>query len=301
MTSVLVGTASWTDPTLLRSGWYPAEARDAESRLRYYAAHFPLVEIDATYYALPRRENAERWAERTSAGFVFDCKAFRLFTQHPASPAALPPDLRPPIGRAGREKIYYQDLAEEARQELWKRFRDGLSPLRESGKLGVVLFQFPPWFAYGREKIEHLLHCAEMLQGDRIAVEFRNATWFSSGRTEETLRWEGEHGFIPVIVDEPQGTRASVPALWTIPESEIAVVRLHGRNQQTWTARNLSSAAERFRYLYDDGELRQLAAGVRSLRASQIHVLFNNCYQDYGVRNAARFQELIARRAGSPG
>ncbi len=294
MVLVLVGTASWTDPALLSSGWYPAEARDAASRLRYYAAHFPLVEIDSTYYALPRPENAKRWVERTPAGFVFDCKAFRLFTQHPASLAALPPDLRLPAVREARERIYYRDLAVEAREELWRRFREGLLPLKEAGKLGVVLLQFPPWFACSPENVAHLVLCAEKLEGYRIAVEFRNATWFSGGRAEETLRWEDRHGFIPVIVDEPQGTRASVPALWTIPPSEVAVVRLHGRNPETWTARNLASAADRFRYLYDDAELREIARGVRSLRASQIHVLFNNCYRDYGVRNAARFQELLA-------
>ncbi|MGD9896030.1 MAG: DUF72 domain-containing protein [Candidatus Methylacidiphilaceae bacterium] len=294
MVLVLVGTASWTDPTLLSSGWYPAEAHDPESRLRYYAAHFPLVEIDATYYALPRRENARRWAERTPAGFVFDCKAFRLFTQHPTSAAALPPDLRPQAVQKSQEKIYYRDLSEEARRELWKRFRDGLSPLKESGKLGVVLFQFPPWFSYGTENIDHLRHCAGMLEGYRIAVEFRNRSWFSGRRSEETLRWESEHRLIPVIVDEPQGTSASVPTIWAIPSSEVAVVRLHGRNRETWMARNLRSAADRFRYLYDDAELRDLAAGVRSLRASRVHVLFNNCYRDYGVRNAARFQEIVA-------
>lgn len=291
MVLVLVGTASWTDPTLLSSGWYPAEAHDPESRLRYYAAHFPLVEIDSSYYALPQRENAKRWAERTPSGFTFDCKAFRLFTQHPASPAALPPDLRPP---AGREKIYYRDLTEETCQELWKRFRDGLSPLQEAGKLGVVLLQFPPWFSYRRENLDHLLHCAEMLEGFEIAVEFRNASWFLGVRKEETLRWEAEHGLNPVIVDEPQGSSSSVPAIWAIPSSEVAVVRLHGRNQETWMARDLHSAADRFRYRYDDAELRELAVGVRSLRASRIHVLFNNCYRDYGVRNAARFQEIIA-------
>ncbi|VVM05094.1 hypothetical protein MAMC_00405 [Methylacidimicrobium cyclopophantes] len=294
MVLILVGTASWTDPTLLSSGWYPAEAQDPESRLRYYAAHFPLVEIDSSYYALPRRENAKRWAERTPAGFTFDCKAFRLFTQHPASPAALPSDLRPSPGREIREKIYYRDLPEAARRELWRRFREGLSPLRGAGKLGVVLFQFPPWFSYSQENREHLLHCAAMLEGYRIAVEFRNASWFSGARrADETLQWESEQGFIPVIVDEPQGTSASVAAIWEVPWSEVAVVRLHGRNRETWMARNLHSAADRFRYRYDDAELRELAASVRALRVSRIHVLFNNCYRDYGVRNAARFQEIL--------
>ncbi|CAB4244255.1 conserved protein of unknown function [Methylacidimicrobium sp. AP8] len=294
MVLILVGTASWTDPTLLRSGWYPAEARDAASRLRYYAAHFPLVEIDATYYALPRPENARRWAERTPAGFVFDCKVFRLFTRHLTPADALPPDLRPRAAGRSEEPVYYRDLPAEAREELWRRFREGLGPLQAAGKLGVVLLQFPPWFTRRPENVEHLLECSRRLEGFRIAVEFRHASWFAGGRAEETLRWEAEQGWIPVVVDEPQGTRASVPAIWEVPPCEIAVVRLHGRNRETWTARNLPSAAERFRYLYGEEELRQLVRKVRSLRATQVHVLFNNCYRDYGVRNAARFQELLA-------
>lgn len=45
---VLIGTCSWTDPTLLESGWYPEKiAKKADERLRFYAERFPLVENDA--------------------------------------------------------------------------------------------------------------------------------------------------------------------------------------------------------------------------------------------------------------
>ena len=69
MGQVRVGTASWTDRTLIESGWYPPEADTPEKRLRYYARQFPLVEVDATYYALPAEQTARAWAERTPAGF----------------------------------------------------------------------------------------------------------------------------------------------------------------------------------------------------------------------------------------
>ena len=95
MGEVLVGTCSWTDPTLIRSGrFYPAEAKSAEARLAYYSTQFDLVEVDSSYYSLPSRRNSTLWAERTPPDFVFDVKAFRLFTQHPTPHEALPADIR---------------------------------------------------------------------------------------------------------------------------------------------------------------------------------------------------------------
>jgi len=91
---VRLGTASWTDRTLLESGWYPPEADTPEKRLRYYARQFHLVEVDASYYALPGEQTAALWAARTPDRFTFNVKAFSLFTQHPTPVAALPVDLR---------------------------------------------------------------------------------------------------------------------------------------------------------------------------------------------------------------
>ena len=102
MGQVQVGTASWTDRTLLESGWYPPEADTPEQRLRYYARQFPLVEVDATYYALPAEQTAALWAARTPHGFTFNVKAFSLFTGHPTPVAALPKDLRPAAEKPAR-------------------------------------------------------------------------------------------------------------------------------------------------------------------------------------------------------
>ena len=104
MGQVQVGTASWTDRTLLESGWYPPEADTPEKRLRYYARQFGLVEVDATYYALPAEQTAAAWVARTPAGFIFDVKAFSLFTQHPTRVAALPKDLRPAAEKTGKDR-----------------------------------------------------------------------------------------------------------------------------------------------------------------------------------------------------
>ncbi|MDO8691150.1 MAG: DUF72 domain-containing protein [Dehalococcoidia bacterium] len=95
MGEIRVGITSWTEPTLIESGrFYPASARSAEDRLRYYTGQFPIVEVDSTYYALPAESTSGLWVNRTPDDFIFDVKAFRLFTQHPMSPSALPKDLR---------------------------------------------------------------------------------------------------------------------------------------------------------------------------------------------------------------
>src|SRR5258706_14859013 len=101
MGQVRVGTASWTDRTLIESGWYPPEANNPEKRLRYYARQFPLVEVDATYYALHAEQTARAWAERTPPDFTFNIKAFSLFTQHPTPIRAFPADLRESAGQGG--------------------------------------------------------------------------------------------------------------------------------------------------------------------------------------------------------
>lgn len=293
MSQILVGTASWTDKTLLDCGrFYPADAKTPEARLKYYASQFPLVEVDSSYYALPARKTAELWAERTPPGFVFDVKAFRLFTGHPAAPKALPADLRAALG-GDAPKLYYRDLPDEIRDELWRRFRGALEPLEKAGKLGAVLLQFAPWIIANREGYEQVKHAAQKLRGVRIATEFRNRSWFSEKSRERVLAFEREQGLIHVVVDEPQGFASSVPPVWETTSEAIAILRLHGHNQEMWTKKGLASSAERFNYLYSTPELQSLLPQIRQLTgpARSVHVLFNNCFEDKAQQNA---RELVA-------
>lgn len=296
MSGILIGTTSWTDKTLIDSGlFYPAGVRTAEARLRYYAQRFPLVEVDSSYYALPSARNAALWVERTPDAFVFDVKAFRLFTQHQTPLPALPADIRRTLGTVERDNVYYRDLPEEACGELWRRFREAIAPLRSAGKLGLVVFQFPPWFMYRRSNLAHILHCAEMLEGHRLAVEFRHRSWFAPDHGEQVLGFEREHALVHVVVDEPQGFAASIPALWEVTCAETAAVRLHGRNRAMWQKKGLASAAERFNYRYSQDELQEFVGPLRRLaaRARRVHVLFNNCYRDQAQQNAAELQRLL--------
>jgi uncharacterized protein YecE (DUF72 family) len=301
VSNVLVGTASWTDKTLIDSGrFYPAHAKTAEARLRYYSEKFELVEVDSSYYALPASKTAQLWAERTPPGFIFNVKAFRLFTGHPAMLKALPSNLRGHV-EAGRQKVYYRDLANEVRDELWRRFREALAPLEHAGKLGAVLLQFAPWLIANREGFAHVLHVAEKLEGVRVATEFRNRSWFSDKARERVLAFEREHALTHVVVDEPQGFASSIPPVWEVTNQELAIVRLHGHNDEMWTKKGLPSSAQRFDYLYSDEELKSLVPPVQRLaeRARSVHVLFNNCFEDKAQRNATTFLELFARGPGS--
>ncbi|HEX2326861.1 MAG TPA: DUF72 domain-containing protein [Chloroflexota bacterium] len=288
---VKIGTCSWTDPTLLKAGWYPAEADSAEARLAHYASRFPVVEVDSTYYSLPSERNATLWAERTPPGFTFDVKAFSLMTGHGTALAKLPPILRdslpqPAAGKAGN--LYLKDLPPEAQRWIWQAFDDALAPLAQAGKLGAILLQFPPWFAISRENKRYLEQCREMLPQRRLAVEFRQRSWLEERNAQETLTFLAQNDLSYVCVDEPQGFRSSIPPLTAVTNPALTVVRFHGRNRENWEARGIS-AAERFRYLYEEQELAEWVPriGEVSAQASEAHVLFNNCYSDFGVRNAA--------------
>ncbi|MGH8610058.1 MAG: DUF72 domain-containing protein [Gammaproteobacteria bacterium] len=161
----------------------------------------------------------------TPEGFVFDVKAFRLFTQHQTPLSALPKGIVEALGNTEKETVYYSDLPSEAREELWRRFRLSLEPLRKAGKLGVVLFQFPPWFVYKPSALQYIAHCAEMLTGDQLAVEFRHRSWFNEKHADEVLVFDREHNLAHVVVDEPQGFVSSIPAVWEVTCQSVAVVR----------------------------------------------------------------------------
>jgi uncharacterized protein YecE (DUF72 family) len=297
MGQVQVGTASWTDRTLLESGWYPPEADTPERRLRYYARQFGLVEVDATYYALPAEQTAAAWAARTPAGFTFNVKAFSLFTQHPTRVAALPKDLRPAAEKTGKDRVYLKDMDPAVVDEAWQRFLSALEPLHQAGKLGAILLQFPHWFPISRARKEYILACAQRAAPRRVCVEFRNHTWMTPDNQRETLDFLADHRLPYVCVDMPQGHRDSIPPVLAAT-SDLAVVRLHGHSEK-WDSKDIH---ERFGYRYTDGELSQWAPRIAALArdAEDTHVLFNNCYRDYAQANARQLADLLKATPPAP-
>jgi uncharacterized protein YecE (DUF72 family) len=291
MGQIRVGTAGWTDKTLIESGWYPQGTGNPEQRLRYYAGQFPLVEVDSTYYALPAGKTAEAWAARTPDGFTFNVKAFSLFTQHPTPVRMLPADLREAAGKAGKDRVYLKDVDPSLADEAWDRFLAALEPLRAAGKLGAILLQFPPWFPISRANKDYIVACAERAAPRRVCVEFRNHTWMTDDNQKETLEFLRSHQLPYVCVDEPQGYSNSVPPVLAAT-SDLAVVRMHGHSEH-WDAKTVQ---ERFDYKYSDKELKDWAGQVKKLAADadETHVVFNNCYRDYAHRNAQQLEGLLA-------
>ena len=216
--TVRIGTASWTDPTMTAAGvFYPEGADSAEERLAYYASRFPLVEVDATYYALPSRRTAELWVERTPPDFIFDIKAHALMTGQPTETKRLPKDLREalPLEVAVKPRIYAKDLPDALRDDVWAWFADGLEPLKEAGQLGSILLQYPRWFFTSSENRDQIEEAVGRLReaGMTGAVEFRSASWFNEKNLERTLDFLGDRDIPMVIVDGPQGFKSSVPAV----------------------------------------------------------------------------------------
>ena len=295
MGTILTGTASWTDPTLLETTWYPSETDTPEERLRYYASQFPLVEVDSTYYSLPAERTAALWAERTPDTFTFDFKAFRLFTGHQTPLKALPKKVREELPRPIKEKpnVYSRDLPGPVVDELWEMYRTALMPVHSAGKLGAVFLQFPKWFFRNRKNLEYIAHLRERFPAYGLAVEFREATWMNERNSQNTLDFLREHGIAYTSVDEPQGTSASIPPI-AAATSDLAVVRFHGRRRETWDKPGVG-VQERFRYLYSESELSEWVPKIDRLaeETREVHVLMNNCYADYGVRNAKQLSLLL--------
>jgi uncharacterized protein YecE (DUF72 family) len=287
MGKIRVGTASWTDPTLLASGWYPAKVDNPEKRLEFYSSHFPLVEVDATYYSPPAEQTAALWAARTPKDFKFNIKAFSLLTGHPTRVKSLYKDLRPETDKAN---IYPKDLEPQAYEEVWTRFLSALDPLVEAKKLGVLLFQFPPWFTIRRSNKDYLLEVQKRCGPLKIAVEFRHKSWFEGDNKEETLAFLRKHKLPFVCVDMPQGYKTSIPPV-AEATADTAIMRFHGHSDR-WTSKDIH---EKFGYLYSERELEDWAPKLRGLAddTKETYVLMNNCYSDYAQRNAAQLIEIL--------
>jgi uncharacterized protein YecE (DUF72 family) len=271
---IRIGTCSWADESLTKH-FYPRGIKGAEERLHYYTERFDTVEANSTYYHLPAREMVQNWADRTPEGFVMHAKAFGVMTRHPVKVEQLPPDLRDeaPLDQRGR----VERPSREFRAEIFRRFHDALEPLRETGKLGGILLQFPSYVVPKPASLDYLEWALQQLQGDEALVEFRHAAWLDDEHRDETLQFLERHGMTYVIVDAPRTEGRNVLPTVVATTSPTAYVRFHGRNAQTWNKRT-GSAAERFDYLYSEDELREWAGQLRELagKAEVVYAMFNN-------------------------
>ncbi len=295
MSDIRVGTCSWTEKSLIESGeFYPGGVSSAEERLRFYASRFDTVEVDSSYYAIPAPRNTALWAARTPDDFIFHVKAFGALTGHGTDPRTLPKSLRELLPAGEREKHSIHIREPELLKAVADTFTASLEPLRAAGKLGVLVFQFPPWFWYKTADLDYILKCKELMGGLPVAVEFRHGSWLIGQHSEKILTFLHDNGITYVAADEPQyGTLATVPFL---PEAttDIAYFRLHGRNREAWLKKGVETS-ERYDYLYSAPELKEFAKAAKKVaaKAGKVFVMFNNCRAGHAMRNALELLKII--------
>jgi uncharacterized protein YecE (DUF72 family) len=299
-TEYRVGLCAWQDRSMLEDGrFYPVKSMKAEERLWWYSRFFDCVEVDSTFYAPLSAENAVRWAKRTPDGFLFSVKAYALLTGHHLDALRLPEPLQAmlPSGARPSLKGQFENRAfpREAYDWAFEAFREGLRPLADSDKLGYVLFQLAPWVKYAPEALDYLASLPARLPGLTIAVEFRDASWLPA-HTEQVLGFLAEHGLSYVSIDAPR-TPAGVASTVGLT-SPVGILRLHGRNAAGFLKQlrgQSPSVAEKYGYLYNEGELREVVARGRALEghARRVYFKLNNNVGDAPAINGIQIRELL--------
>ena len=306
-----VGISSWADPALIDEGtFYPKKSMSAEARLRFYAGVFDVVEVNASYYAIPDVLTVRRWAERTPPGFIFHAKAWSLMTGHNPRAQTLPADVQALLPRQPRRSRRGEILADEVPPEgvdaAFRLFHAALRPLEEAGKLGYVLFQFAPWVHFEDRWLEYLAGLPARLPGWTLAVELRHRSWFPD-HADETLRTLRGARLAHVVTDAP-AVAGAIPHV-TAVTAPVAVMRLHGRNADGWLRQlrgEEPAVREKYNYLYQEPELAALLPelGAMADDSEEVFVSFNNNNRDYPVRNALMLKRLLgqpARQVSFPG
>lgn len=264
-----IGLTGWGDHDSL----YEDLERQSD-KLQTYASHFPIVELDASYYAIQPERNIMKWIKETPDRFEFIVKIHQALTLH----------------------ADYKDYA-ETRSELFEQFKQMLQPLIDHHKLAMVLVQFPPWFDCTAQNIKYILYVRQQLDDVPICVEFRHQSWFNDQFKEQTLSFLTEHHIIHSVVDEPQVREGSIPLVNRIT-NETAFVRYHGRNRQGWTKKDMTDQEwrdVRYLYNYNKEELTDLANKVRIIeqKAKKVYVVFNNNSGGHAAPNAKTYQDML--------
>ncbi|SFS64402.1 DUF72 domain-containing protein [Marininema halotolerans] len=267
---IQIGLCGWGDHDI-----YPPRTTSKE-KLSSYAGHFPVVEVDSSYYAIPSPERMEQWAADTPPSFRFVVKAYRELTGH------------------GRGK----NAPEKSGVAWFADFRESLSPLVDKGKLTAVLFQFPPWFDCKKEHVHYIRRCRQELKDLPLAIEFRNRTWFLPEYYDRTLEFLKREELIHVICDEPQAGISSVPIVPAVTHPEQTLLRFHGRNHHGWNQSGRSNEdwrAVRYAYRYSDEELEEWKVRIRHLQkeTNQLTLLFNNNSEGDAATDAKRMTKIL--------
>ncbi|CAM5214667.1 putative protein YecE OS=Ureibacillus acetophenoni OX=614649 GN=SAMN05877842_109100 PE=4 SV=1 [Ureibacillus acetophenoni] len=266
---ILVGLTGWGDHPSLYSNL--STARD---KLFDYSGHFPIVEVDTSFYAIPAERNVKKWCSETPPNFQFVLKTYQGITGH----------LR-------------DELPFETRNDMFESFRACAKAFQDEGKLGMVLVQFPPWYDCQAKNVTYIRYVKEQLKDFPIAIEFRNQTWYAENNREMMLQFLKDNKLIHSVCDEPQAGSGSVPLVSISTTEDKVLFRIHGRNIHGWrnAGNNQNWREVRFLYDYNEEELRQIADTVLSLKeqSKDVYVLFNNNSGHHAAKNAKQLMSML--------
>lgn len=263
---IQIGLTGWGDHPDL----YVSSARE---RLQDYSAHFPVVELDAAFYAIQPIKNSLKWIKETPENFQFVVKAYQGITGH----------LR-------------GDFPFDSIDEMFELYRQSVMPFKNSGKLSMILAQFPPWFQCTKENVQYLRKVREELKDFEVVIEFRHQSWYSSEYKNSTLQFLKENGLHHSVCDEPQAGDGSIP-LVPIATTNKVLLRLHGRNTYGWVNPGNNVKWREVRYLYDYN--REELSSIKGIceylekQAKEVVVLFNNNSGGHAANNAKMFQSML--------
>ncbi|WP_280769421.1 DUF72 domain-containing protein [Salipaludibacillus daqingensis] len=268
MSHINIGLTGWGDhPTLYE------HIHSANEKLLAYASHFPIVELDTSFYAIPPKRNIDKWIYETPDSFQFIAKAYQGITGHQRG-----------------------DIPFETKEEMFDAFKTTFEPMKNAGKLAMVLCQFPPWFDCQKKHVNYLNVVRDQLQDYEVALEFRHQSWYNEKYKENTLAFMKENNWIHSICDEPQAGQRSVPFVPVVTNNK-AFVRFHGRNVAAWTKPVKGQEWRDVRYLYDYSkeELTELSEKVEQISNAVDHtyVVFNNNSGGHAASNAKTFIEKL--------
>lgn len=256
---------------------HPALIEHAKRKVRLseYSAHFPVVELDTPFYAVPKVTVIQHWQQQVSDNFQFILKANRVMTMHDQGSG--------------------DPVSTEERLAIFKDYKRTVTPLMKVGQLKTILFQFPPYFSRRVETIEYLRRISQLMAGYPVSVEFRNPSWYGQGILNDVSGYLKELGFDLVVVDEPHTTNMGVPFEPVVTSDQLCMLRLHGRNVKGWTDTTGDWRSKRTLYRYSTKELMQLKEVVLSLqkRTKEVCVIFNNNAGRDAADNALELQKLL--------
>jgi uncharacterized protein YecE (DUF72 family) len=294
---ILVGTASWSDPGFVKR-WYPKKMPAGE-RLRWYAQHFEMVEVNSTFYSVPEPRMVERWCAVTPDDFTFDVKLHQLFSFHSTPAKLLPPDLQRRAETDARGNV---KSTPELQGAVLKIFLRSTSIFHDAGKLGVFLLQLSPAFSPRKHELEELIQLIEMLSDYDLAIEFRNRNWAVGDQLQSTIDFLKKYHAIFVNVDAPASDHFMVMPLDVdeVTNSKVAYLRLHGRNEKAYLTGK--TVAARFDYDYSESEIAEVAQRSRNLakEGRELHVVFNNNNLDYAPRSGLRLRKALGQIVKPP-